>query len=204
MNASPLSVRYCIRCTDCLAVAFVEVPVLIRPPGDAAAIYRAAVHAATPPPRADCAACDGMRTVETMGEVRGVHVGHNETRCACDGRCTHAKGPDCECSCGGANHGTGATVTLFVVDGKAPRAMMPSTAAATATAVEWRAIVRAAEDALTTVPQWASGIRYRLKGQLREAAAMRQHKARVKRVAKAIADCAASVAKCYKPAGGAP
>jgi hypothetical protein len=23
----------------------------------------------------------------------------------CDGRCTGATGPDCECSCGGANHG---------------------------------------------------------------------------------------------------
>ena len=24
----------------------------------------------------------------------------------CDGRCTRAKGSDCECSCGGANHGS--------------------------------------------------------------------------------------------------
>lgn len=25
----------------------------------------------------------------------------------CDARCIYAKGPDCECSCGGANHGAG-------------------------------------------------------------------------------------------------
>lgn len=25
----------------------------------------------------------------------------------CDGRCLHAKGRQCECSCGGANHGAG-------------------------------------------------------------------------------------------------
>lgn len=173
---APLSRRWCIRCADCLAVAFVETP--------------------GRPPRADCAACDGVGTVETMGEVRGVHVGHDETRCACDGRCTHAKGPDCECSCGGVNHGSGATVTLWIVDGKAPRAAMPSTTAATAVAVEWRGIVRAAEEALATVPQWASGIRYRLKGQLREARAMRQHKARMARMRKAIDASAASVAKC--------
>lgn len=27
------------------------------------------------------------------------------TDCPCDGRCTSAKGPNCDCSCGGANHG---------------------------------------------------------------------------------------------------
>lgn len=27
------------------------------------------------------------------------------TDCPCDGRCTSAKGPNCDCSCGGKNHG---------------------------------------------------------------------------------------------------
>lgn len=27
------------------------------------------------------------------------------TDCKCDGRCTSARGANCECSCGGANHG---------------------------------------------------------------------------------------------------
>ena len=27
--------------------------------------------------------------------------------CVCDARCTHARGPHCDCSCGGANHGAG-------------------------------------------------------------------------------------------------
>jgi len=38
-----------------------------------------------------------MVTVEVAGVVR-------EDR-ACDGRCLAATGPNCECSCGGANHG---------------------------------------------------------------------------------------------------
>lgn len=28
------------------------------------------------------------------------------TECPCDGRCTSAKGPNCDCSCGGQNHGS--------------------------------------------------------------------------------------------------
>jgi hypothetical protein len=27
--------------------------------------------------------------------------------CPCDARCTNARGHNCECSCGGANHGSG-------------------------------------------------------------------------------------------------
>lgn len=38
-----------------------------------------------------------MVTVEVAGVV-------NESR-ACDGRCMSATGPNCECSCGGSNHG---------------------------------------------------------------------------------------------------
>lgn len=55
--------------------------------------------------------CGGQ--VELMGVVRGqrLHVA-TELRCPCDGRCTHAKGPLCDCSCGGANHGTGRVVRI--------------------------------------------------------------------------------------------
>ena len=37
----------------------------------------------------------------TVNLVRGTH---NPDK-ACDARCTNATGPDCECSCTGANHG---------------------------------------------------------------------------------------------------
>ncbi len=46
-----------------------------------------------------------------------------EHRCACDARCTGATGPNCECSCGGKNHGTGRVVEIAV-----PVARVPQTA----------------------------------------------------------------------------
>lgn len=39
-------------------------------------------------------------------KVKSSHVqGRYAPEHTCDGRCEAAKGPDCECSCGGANHG---------------------------------------------------------------------------------------------------
>lgn len=37
----------------------------------------------------------------TANEIKGT-----VTDCPCDGRCTSARGHSCECSCGGANHGS--------------------------------------------------------------------------------------------------
>ena len=34
-------------------------------------------------------------------------VGNSEGSRHCDARCYDAKGPDCDCCCGGANHGKG-------------------------------------------------------------------------------------------------
>lgn len=45
--------------------------------------------------------------------------------CACDGRCTGATGPKCECSCGGINHGTGRTVTITRDKGNIPSVNPP-------------------------------------------------------------------------------
>lgn len=47
-----------------------------------------------------CPACDGVRVTENA--VKGI-----QTDKKCDSRCTHAKGHNCECACGGANHGSG-------------------------------------------------------------------------------------------------
>jgi hypothetical protein len=38
--------------------------------------------------------------------------GFKVDECPCDARCTNAKGPSCNCSCGGANHGAGHAVDL--------------------------------------------------------------------------------------------
>jgi hypothetical protein len=53
-----------------------------------------------------------------MGQVHGDRYVKVEDRPACDGRCTHACGPSCDCACGGANHGTGKVVQTVVAEGK--------------------------------------------------------------------------------------
>lgn len=54
---------------------------------------------ATQGPRIDCACghAFGLR------EVRGTYNPHKK----CGARCLHATGHDCECACGGKNHGAG-------------------------------------------------------------------------------------------------
>ena len=46
-----------------------------------------------------CDACRGYRKAATVVGRVSAHK--------CGARCTHAKGGDCECECGGANHGRG-------------------------------------------------------------------------------------------------
>ena len=57
-------------------------------------------HAGQQPPISPCRTCQRPTTGQT---VRGrFSAGHR-----CDARCIYAKGPECECSCAGANHGAG-------------------------------------------------------------------------------------------------
>jgi len=53
-----------------------------------------------------------------MGIVHGEKWKKTEQRAPCDGRCTQAHGPTCDCQCGGVNHGTGRTVATVVAEGK--------------------------------------------------------------------------------------
>jgi hypothetical protein len=64
----------------------------------------------------DLCDCDGHVTF--MGVVQGDKYVKTENRSPCDGRCTHACGPICDCQCGGANHGTGRLVQVVVKEGK--------------------------------------------------------------------------------------
>lgn len=66
--------------------------------------------------RTYCSICD----VELlwMGRVSGDLYIREEKKCACDERCTGAQGPNCDCKCGGKNHGTGAVVTVITEMGK--------------------------------------------------------------------------------------
>jgi len=64
----------------------------------------------------DLCDCDGHVTF--MGQVQGDKYVKTENRAPCDGRCTHACGPICDCACAGANHGTGRLVQTIVKEGK--------------------------------------------------------------------------------------
>lgn len=62
--------------------------------------------------------CDCEGKVTYMGVVQGDKYVKSENRAPCDGRCTHAHGPSCDCQCGGVNHGTGRVVMTVVKEGK--------------------------------------------------------------------------------------
>jgi hypothetical protein len=62
--------------------------------------------------------CDCEGPVLLMGSVQGGSYVQTANKPACDGRCTHASGPHCDCACGGVNHGNGKFVTVVVKEGK--------------------------------------------------------------------------------------
>jgi hypothetical protein len=62
--------------------------------------------------------CDCGGNVSFMGMVHGEKYEHTENRPVCDGRCTQAHGPICDCECRGANHGTGRVIATVVREGK--------------------------------------------------------------------------------------
>lgn len=82
-------------------------------------------------------ACGGA--CRSMGMVERGRLVHLEQRCACDARCTSARGPRCDCQCGGENHGTGRIVTVKWDMGGVPRATL-DVAAAVRKAEEFEAV----------------------------------------------------------------
>lgn len=62
--------------------------------------------------------CDCGGSVFFMGVVQGDKYQKIENKAPCDGRCTHASGPMCDCQCNGTNHGTGKLVATVVKEGK--------------------------------------------------------------------------------------
>jgi hypothetical protein len=114
--------RWFVRCRLCLSIAAVEAVSL--PKGEM-----------------KCSACAGP--IEIMGRVDGCSS-HLDTRCKCDARCTNAKGPNCDCSCGGVNHGKGMLATIDLgtplpgYNGPAPIVSINATEKALAMAKEFR------------------------------------------------------------------
>jgi len=109
--------RHFYRCADCLSVVATETkiqPVQVPP----SYFYSFG----------ECGACGGA--IEYMGEVHRDHLIRTALRVPCDGRCTGATGPSCDCRCGGKNHGSNRLVEVVVETGKLPRLMAPPDAAA--------------------------------------------------------------------------
>lgn len=95
--------RYCYKCADCIAVFFVE--------PDANTLIDLGVRefgAATP--TMECA-CGGI--AKLMGRVHRKSIIKEGYGTPCDERCTSAAGCNCDCMCGGVNHGTGAIVKYY-------------------------------------------------------------------------------------------
>lgn len=60
------------------------------------------------------ARCDKRHKVFVLKTVKGTYSPDHK----CDSRCLNAKGNNCTCSCGGANHGAGHVVTTHVAVSK--------------------------------------------------------------------------------------
>ena len=113
--------RYFHRCARCLSVMATE--------GD------------RPPRGARCGACSGA--IEVMGRVRRARVLDLRTLTPCDARCTMASGPDCNCQCGGKNHGSGiAVAAAFASYGGFPTMTPPHVERAKRIAAEWAEALR--------------------------------------------------------------
>jgi hypothetical protein len=141
--------RYFYRCDDCLTVVVTLEP-LKKLPKFADRPVQWPTSADNPMVFAECGCCGGDVT-ESMGVLKGDYsrvLITTEFQCPCDGKCTGAKGPSCDCPCGGKNHGTNAVVEVEVSGRRIPRVLAPKDGLANAE--EFRALrdaVQAAWDA---------------------------------------------------------
>ena len=125
--------------------------------------------------------CDCGGTCEMMGQVQGVRIVDLKHVCPCDGRCTGARGPSCDCPCGGENHGTGKLVEVIRDLGPIPKARSKSNPIV---AAEYRAAVEKARTKISI----ASATRnpYYEQRKLRKAICSNVHKNRMKILAELI------------------
>jgi hypothetical protein len=90
--------RWYVRCSTCLAVSAVEEHPNL---GD----WR-------------CGICGG--SFENMGRVERDRLIHEHMAAICDDRCTSARGPICNCKCGGKHHGSHMVVRVVRDAGPVP------------------------------------------------------------------------------------
>lgn len=89
------------RCKDCLTVMVTPEKITCNQ-----------VHKNGVPIIGTCAACEGW--IEYLGRVERNRLIRTVDMCPCDGRCTSATGPSCDCQCGGENHGTNRSVEVDI------------------------------------------------------------------------------------------
>lgn len=99
---------------------------------------------AMPQEAAMCGACGG--TCKFMGRVKDARLTWETKETPCDDRCTNARGPKCDCSCGSANHGSGMVVTVTHDAGPVPVLHPGNTEKARATADEFDIAVQAVHE----------------------------------------------------------
>lgn len=137
-------------------------------------------------------ACNGK--LEHLGRVTRAHRGLvlDSERCACDGRCTNAPGPSCDCRCGGANHGTGRVVAVEVDAGGVPRLRVEGVDECRARAAEYDSAMTPHRERLRRIRQErVSNYPWRrpcpaedsLANALGRIGAMRTHKGRMRAIA---------------------
>ena len=174
--------RWFYRCPECLCVNATE--------GRIPASYQTV-----------CGLCS-HRGLDEMGKVSGSNLVNERDRTPCDNRCTSATGPNCECACGGANHGSGCITEVIIVGG-VPHLASQQNDKLLARLAEFRAAKNAAENALIAkigfsvyeklqARQWVDNknawcVNHYFWLRIRKAEKCRQHKARMMGVEKAVA-----------------
>lgn len=114
--AAPVRVspRHFYRCADCLSVVTVDEQIKMYHDGHTMRV-------------GTCGACGGW--IEYMGRTERNRLVRTEDQCPCDARCTGARGPSCDCRCGGKNHGSNLWVSVTVDAGGIPVVNTPKYAA---------------------------------------------------------------------------
>jgi hypothetical protein len=70
--------------------------------------------------------CDCTGQLEYLGRAKNKRLVVDGLAIPCDARCISARGPKCECGCGGANHGNGTLVPVERDAGGIPHVSKPA------------------------------------------------------------------------------
>ena len=146
------------------------------------------------PDGATCSVC-GSQRFHHMGEVFKVSgqlvAGDAITDCKCDSKCTCATGPECDCHCGGENHGAGMAATFERLASGAVQVRMGVPAKtqerARQAATNYQALLAQALAEEATFRGCGSGCYWKGERLVREAKDSRSHPARMRKLNEALA-----------------